>query len=378
MTEILSPQRFVTAPPVTAQLSVVVPTYNEAGNVPKVIDALTRALAGIEWEVIFVDDNSPDDTAATVRKAAERNGRVRLVHRIGRRGLSSACVEGMLASTAPYIAVMDGDLQHDEELLPRMLDVLKAGQHDIVIGSRYVDGGTTGEWAEERARISNTGTRLAQNVIHMDVKDPLSGYFMMTREAFLPLVPKLSAMGYKILFDLFASANGALRAKELPMTFRTRAEGESKLDSLIMWEFLMLLADKSVGHIIPARLISFALVGGTGVIVNLVTMALFFQLVGTSFPLAQATGFLASLTSNFLLNNMLTYSDRRLTGWGLVMGWFTFAIACSIGGIANVGVANWIYLDSNPWILASIAGIAVGTVWNFFASSILTWRVRTG
>ena len=377
MTDILSPQRQSSTAASAVELSVVVPTFNESANVPKVIAALEKTLAGIEWEVIFVDDNSPDDTAGTVREAARRNGRVRLVHRIGRRGLSSASIEGMLASTAPFVAVMDGDLQHDESLLPGMLDVLKTGDHDIVIGSRYVDGGGTGEWAEERAKISDTGTRLARMVTRVDIKDPLSGFFMMTRQALLPLVPKLSSIGYKILLDLFASAKGDLRAKELPMTFRTRIEGESKLDSLVMWEFLMLLADKTVGHIVPARLISFAVVGGSGVLVNLAVTALFFQLLDTTFATAQATGFVVSLTSNFLLNNILTYSDRRLKGWRLLWGWVTFALACTIGGVANVGVANWIYLDSNPWILASIAGIAVGTVWNFFASSILTWRVRT-
>ena len=143
----------------TPELTVVVPTLNERDNIAPLVELLDTALAGIAWEVIFVDDDSRDDTAAAVRAMARRDGRVRCLQRIGRRGLSTACIEGALASAAPYCAVMDADLQHDETVLPRMLEALRTGSYDLAIGSRYSAGGDLGELSGRRAGISKLATR---------------------------------------------------------------------------------------------------------------------------------------------------------------------------------------------------------------------------
>jgi len=201
------------------ELAVIVPTFNEHDNVPELLLALERALEGIEWEVVFVDDDSSDATADEVRALAASHSRVRCVQRIGRRGLASACVEGILATSAPYVAVMDADMQHDETILPRMLARLKSEGLDVVVGSRYVDGGGLGSWDAGRARISRLATRLARRVVPAELTDPMSGYFVMTREAFMGAVRQLASLGFKILVDLFASSPRPLRFAEVGYTF---------------------------------------------------------------------------------------------------------------------------------------------------------------
>ena len=250
------------------ELSVVVPTFNERANVLELLQRLRECLAGHRWEVIFVDDDSPDGTAQFVREIGQRDNRVRCIQRIGRRGLSLACVEGMLASSAPYLAVIDGDLQHDETLLPHMLERLKQDQTDIVIGTRYAPGGELGDWNQSRAAISHFATRLSRLVLRADLSDPMSGFFMLRREAMERCVRKLSGIGFKILVDLFASSSRPLRFAELPYEFRTRKAGESKLDTQAAWDYVMLLLDKLIGHLIPVRFLAFSLVGGTGVLVH--------------------------------------------------------------------------------------------------------------
>ena len=162
-------------------LSVVVPTFNERDNVARLYRKLEAALAGIAWEVIFVDDNSPDGTWDVVRGLAQQDRRVRCIRRIGRRGLSGACIEGILASSAPYAAVMDADLQHDETQLPKMLALLQSGQAELVVGSRYVEGGSADSFDRSRAGASAFATSIAKRVLGVSIADPMSGFFMIRR-----------------------------------------------------------------------------------------------------------------------------------------------------------------------------------------------------
>ena len=248
-----------------AELAIIVPTYNEAQNVALLVAALDRALVNTAWEIIFVDDDSPDGTAAQVRTMARTDPRVRIVHRYGRRGLSSACVEGILATSAPYVVVMDGDMQHDEAVLSQMFDRIRAGDVDLVVGSRYVEGGGLGDWSQRRIAMSRFATTLADRVAKTKISDPMSGFFMLTRAAFMASLPKLSSVGFKILLDIAASAPTPLRVADVPFTFRQRQHGESKLDGQVLWEYLELLLDKTFGHILPVRFLSFAIIGGSGV-----------------------------------------------------------------------------------------------------------------
>lgn len=359
-------------------LSVVVPTFNERGNVAELVRRLDAALVGRSWEVIFVDDDSPDGTADLVRELGRTDDRVRCIQRIGRRGLSSACIEGMLSSAAPYHAVIDADLQHDETLLPRMLDALMAGDTDIVVASRYLAAGGIGDWQASRARTSRLATRLSRLVLHSDLTDPMSGFFMIRREAFAARVRALSGIGFKILLDLFASSAQPLRYVELPYQFRNRVAGESKLDSQAIWEYFMLLIDKLLGRVVPVRFVAFALVGTLGIGVHLATVWVLLRGLLVGFSASQAAATLVAITSNYALNNVLTYRDMRLRGWKWLNGWLSFLLACSVGALANVGVASYLFESSQvTWVPAALAGIVVGAVWNYAVTAVYTWNKPT-
>ena len=357
------------------QLSIVVPTFNEAGNVAELRDRVAAALPHVDWELIFVDDDSPDGTAERVAALAQQDRRVRCLLRIGRRGLSTACIEGMLASSAPLVAVMDADLQHDETRLMPMFEALRNADLDIVVGSRYVAQGSIGEWGRARALISRLATRLARSVLKADLRDPMSGFFMLRREALLRSVRAgMSGVGFKILLDLFASAPTPLRFVEVPYTFRPRHSGASKLDSNVAWEYLLMLLDRWFGGVVPIRFIAFSLVGALGLGVHMAVLALLFRGFGSGFVTAQAAATLVAMTSNFALNNLLTYRDMRLRGWALLRGWLSFVAACSIGGLANVGIAAYLFQQQGGWVVPAAAGVLVGAVWNYALTALYTWR----
>ncbi|MEJ2624167.1 MAG: glycosyltransferase family 2 protein [Pseudolabrys sp.] len=356
------------------ELTIIVPTRNERDNIIPLYSRLGAALDKRNWEMLVVDDDSKDGTRDVVRWLAQHDRRVRLLSRIGRRGLASAYVEGVQASTADYIAIIDADLQHDETLLPQMLQMLESEPIDIVVGSRYVEHGGIGAWDAGRARISALATRLGRKMLRVPVADPMSGFFMIRREAFDASAHRLSAIGFKILIDLFASAPEPLRARELPFEFRDRHAGESKFDAVIGIEYLMLLADKLVGHIVPVRFLMFAAVGGAGLLVHFAVLWMGLAIAALPFVVAQTLATGVAMVGNFTLNNMLTYRDRRLHGWKFVLGLMSFCLVCSVGGVANVGIAALLFANNTMWWLAGLAGAAMGAVWNYALTSVFTWR----
>src|SRR3954447_4876362 len=208
-----------TPPQAAPRLSVIAPTFNERDNIEPLLRRLETALTGVTWEVIFVDDNSPDRTWDVVRGLARQDTRVRCIRRIGRRGLSGACIEGILASSAPCAAVIDADLQHDESQLPKMLQLLETGHADLLVGSRYIAGGSAESFNKQRAGASALATEVAKRVLRVEISDPMSGFFMMRRDRFEELAPQLSTQGFKILLDIVATGRGKLRVKEIPYTF---------------------------------------------------------------------------------------------------------------------------------------------------------------
>lgn len=354
------------------ELTVIVPTRNERDNIIPLYNKLSAALGERNWEMMVVDDDSRDGTQDVVRFLATHDRRVRLLARIGRRGLASAYVEAAQASTAPYVAVIDADLQHDETLLPRMLETLESDPVDVVVGSRYVEQGCIGEWDKGRARISAFATTIGQKLLRVPVSDPMSGFFMLRREAFEQSVRGLSAVGFKILVDLLASAPQPLRVRELPFEFRTRHAGESKFDLAVSFEYGVLLADKLIGHIVPIRFLMFAGVGALGVVTHLAV--LWIALMALPFAVAQAIATGVAMFGNFALNNALTYRDKRLTGRRFVTGLLSFCAICSVGAVANVGIASVLFADHAMWWVAGIAGAAMSAVWNYALTSALTWR----
>jgi dolichol-phosphate mannosyltransferase len=358
------------------EISIVVPTFSESENIAELHSRLCIALAAESWEVIFVDDDSPDGTADLARTLASKDPRVRCIQRIGRRGLSTAVVEGALSSSAPIVAVMDADLQHDESILPAMIGELRSRDLDVVVGSRYVAGGGTGAWDEGRKEISRIAGRLAKGLVPEQLHDPMSGFFVMKTQTLRAAAHQMSGYGYKILLDLFVSAGRPLQFAEVPYTFKPRTHGESKLDSLVAWEYLMLLVDKRIGHIISPRLLFFALVGGSGVALHYAILSSLYLGMGVSFAAAQLVGTVFAMTSNFFLNNLFTYRDQRLRGGRLVRGLLSFYAVCGMGALANIGIAAYAFSKHLEWALSAAAGIVVGTLWNYLATARFTWGAR--
>jgi dolichol-phosphate mannosyltransferase len=362
------------------QLAVIVPTFNERDNVVSLFDLVSKALGAVPFEFIVVDDNSPDGTAAVVKELARRHANVRCIHRIGRRGLSSAVIEGISASAAPYFAVIDADHQHDEGILPQMLEKALAGDH-VVIGTRYAKGGTAAlGLSRAREAGSKLATRLSDLVTGQPISDPMSGFFLMRRDVFDEIAPSLSNEGFKILLDIIVSARRArarrgreLRVGEVPYTFRPRHAGESKMSSIVVVQFLGLVLSKLTGGLLPASFLLFGLVGGLGVFVHMGTLFVA-AASGFSFVWAQITATVVAMTFNFIVNNELTYANKKLRGWRYLTGLLSFYAVCSIGAIANVSVASWIYMFDRSFWIAGLAGVLMSVVFNYSVTKVFTWR----
>lgn len=365
------------------QLAIVMPTLNERANLGPMIERLDAALAGIAWEAIFVDDNSPDGTSDEARAISLRDPRVRVIQRINRRGLASAAIEGMMSTAAPVVAVMDADHQHDPNLLPLMLAAVESDACEIAVASRFAEGASTEAWGRpDRVKASNVANALARKLTGVELTDPMSGYFMLRTETLRADAHRLSGVGFKILLDIMATVDVPLRVKEFPLAFAARAAGESKLDRTVVFEFLVGLYDRWLGRIIPTRFALFGTIGAVGVIVHMSVLAIFLTIFGGSlkgqlvsaFELGQTIAALVAMTFNFVLNNALTYADKRLNGFvPLLRGWAKFGLTCSVGLLANVGVAAILVRFGFHEYPAAITGIIIGSVWNFALSSKFVW-----
>lgn len=357
------------------EITVVVPTLNERENVPILAARLAEALEGIAWEVVFVDDDSKDGTIEAIRALSRNSPRIRGLRRIHRRGLAGASLEGMLASSAPYVALIDADLQHDETRLREMLEILRTGNTDVVIASRYVDTTESGGLSEMRHAGSRAATWVAQRLLKTPLTDPMSGFFAMRREVVDSLAPRLSDQGFKILLDILASSPEPLRVREVPYVFKPRLHGESKLDAAIVLEYLGLIVAKLTGDLVSIRFLMFGLVGASGVLVNMLALSLLLD-QGLTFSIAQTAAMLTAMVSNYTLNNAFTYRDRRRRGWRFLTGLLMFTALCSVGLVGGVGVSTFIYNEQPEWWLAGLAGAAVGIMWNYITSTAITWRAR--
>ncbi|MDB5738238.1 MAG: putative glycosyltransferase [Sphingomonas bacterium] len=365
----------VAAAPIGYELAVIVPTFNEADNVAAIVESLDVALAGIRFEILFVDDWSPDGTAARVAAIARTRPDVRVLRRYDRRGLGTAVIEGMMATAAPVVAVIDGDGQHDERLLPRLFRAVNDGMADVAIGSRYCAEGSTGNWNARRLAFSRAATKLSQLVLHAPVHDPMSGFFAIRRETVERLLPRLSGRGFKILFDLLSSSPEPLRTIELPFQFRTRLAGESKLGAGIVVDYAVMIADRLIRRYLPSRFVMFAAVGTLGLGVHLGVLKAMLS-AGFGFGEARTSAVLIAIAFNFVVNNSFTFRDRKLRGGGLLIGLASFYAVCGLGALANIGTGTVLFAGHHRWWVSGVAGAVVGSVWNFAAATFVTWRKR--
>lgn len=357
-------------------LAVIIPTLNEAGNIVPLVEGVEQALEGRDWEIVFVDDDSDDGTREIIEELAAARPEIRLLRRIGRRGLASASIEGMLATTARYIAVMDADLQHDERLLPRMLEALEADALDIVVASRYMSGGSAGDLAAGRKHISRLGTLGGRLLLRSELTDPMSGFFMIRREAFAELAPALSGRGFKILLDIMASAPRPLKSGEVPFTFRERLSGASKLDALVSLEFAMLLADKLAGRTIPVRFFTFLSAAAVGPGVHLLALYLVYRVWETGFGLAQATATVVAMSVSHYLDTLFTYRSHRLRGRLRLKEMAFFCLFGVPGAVASVLLAVYLFQLQVPWLVAGLMGALVSAAWTYGVNSTLSWARR--
>jgi dolichol-phosphate mannosyltransferase len=286
-------------------------------------------------------------------------------------------IEGVLSSSATYVAVIDGDMQHDETRLPVMLAELRSGQYDLAVASRYVEGGDNAGLANQwRHMLSDGGIWLAQKVLPVKLADPMSGFFMLQRTLFEQLATQLTGQGFKILLDLVLSAPTPLRVKEVPAVFHERVAGVSKLDALVVLQFLGLLMDKTFAGYLPLRFASFAGVGAIGVMVHLAVLGLLRESTPLNFGGEQTIATLVAMVFNFELNNVITYADQRLRGPRLWRGLLLFMAVCGVGAIANIGIAKALYYSNTTWSVAGAMGAIIGVVWNYAVSATLVWRAR--
>lgn len=359
------------------QLAVIVPSYNERDNIELLYEKVAIALGDTPWEMIVVDDDSPDGTADLVNELSRVYANIRCLRRFGRRGLASACVEGMAVTSAPYVAVIDGDLQHDEAILPTMLEKALAGA-DLVVGSRFAEGGSAGDGlSATRLSGSNLANRLAGMIAGQTVSDPMSGFFLVRREAALKAAPKLASDGFKILMDLIVTSarmGTPLKTAEVGYTFRQRHAGESKMSPLVVIQYLGLWFSKLTGGALPPSFLLFGLVGGTGVVVHLLTLGFFTSVLAQGFVVSQIAATLTAMAWNFVLNNNLTYADRKLRGTRLITGFLSFCLICALGGVANISVANAIYQWDQQTFVAGLAGAVMSSVFNYAVTRAFTWK----
>ncbi len=356
-------------------LSIVIPTFNEAGNIAELLRRIAACLVDVDWTAIVVDDDSPDGTAEVVRRIGAIDPRIRCLQRIGRRGLSSACLEGMAMARGRFLAVIDADLQHDARLLPRMLQLLAAGNLDLVVGSRYMDNGTVGSWRRSRRWLSRAATRVARALLAIRLTDPMSGFFMIRREAVARAAPRLSDSGFKLLLDLVASSPSPLRAVELPYAFAPRAHGLSKLDAGVMWSFIGLLLRQCLRRACE-RFGRFCLIGTSGIGVHLLVLEIGVATWHLAFPAAQTLAVLVSMTSNYALNNRFTFDANRLRGVAFLNGLSRFAALCALGAVLNVAVADVAMRLVGLRLPAAALGILAGALCNYALSSVFVWRRR--
>ncbi len=365
------------ATPSRPTLSVIVPTYREAANVPRLFERLAATLDGLAWEMVVVDDDSSDGTYDVAFAIARGDPRMRCLRRVNRSGLAGAVIEGWLSSSADYVAFIDGDLQHDESILPQMYAALEAGKGNLVIGSRVADPTQPGGLSPARQRLSDLGKWFFSLVAGVGVSDPMSGFFMTRREIVAKFAPKLSPDGFKILVDLILTARSGLKVVEIPYVFRPRTAGESKLSPVVGLDFLGLVAHHASGGVLPVRFVLFALIGGVGLIVHLIVLTLLIDRgEAHDFTASQTAATVAAMASNFVLNNEITYRNRRYSGVGILGGFLIFAALCGVGAIANINVANVLYHSNRGWTVAGVTGALIGLVWNYAASNTFVWRRR--
>ena len=363
------------------KVSIIIPTYNEKENILKLIHSLLSLSNIYDIEILIVDDDSKDGTTEAVRLVAQQDRQIRLIHRLDRKGLSSAIKEGLINATGDILIVMDGDGQHQVEDIPAALSKIIGNDLDVVIGSRFMKDSAIYGLSKRRKKGSNLANRFARTSLsrnYRHITDYMSGFILLKRDICIPYIMKVDVNGFKFLYELLSISLGILRIGEIGITFQPRIYGSSKLDVAILWDFLISLLHSLSFRILPRRAISFAIVGFTGVFVQLSTTVILTDLFKVNFLNALPFSVIIAATSNYIINNALTFRANRLKDWMLVKGLLKFLLVSSLPILANVGLASSVYniLDLNTF-WSQIAGVLLVFIWNYVASSRFVWNTPT-
>lgn len=357
-----------------AEYAVIIPTLNEVGNVRILAERLEKILRPYDWELVFVDDDSRDGTLDELRHMAKSNPRIRFIRRVGRRGLASACIEGMLATTATYLAVIDADLQHDESKIPELFALLDSGQATVAVASRYAEGGGMGEWSKKRQGMSKLATFLSKVGLEVPCSDPMSGFFAIHRQLIDTNPEKMHPYGFKILYDFLSRRDLPLKVREVPYVFGTRQSGSTKLTSFVMLDFLWLLLAKHVQRFISPQFVLFCFVGLLGLGMHMAVLFVLHRVLDTTFLFGQTAATLCAMTFNYLLNNIITFPAQRLRGAEMLLGYGKFVAGCTIGAFANIGTAYFLQKNILPWLPAAAIGVGIGAIINYSFSKLFVWK----
>jgi len=359
-------------------ISVIIPTYNEYKNLPNILDQLLNLETIFEKEIIIVDDNSSDGTQNLARSYSQNDRRIRLISRLGRSGLSSAIKEGCLCASGDLIVIMDADGQHEPKSILNGLKKFDNKNIDITIGSRFLDESIIKGLSSKRESGSSIANFLARFTLHSRYKkltDYMTGFIILKRNSCIKYIEKIDVNGFKFLYELLSLSKGKLTVIEIPLVFGFREFGQSKLDLAVIWDFLISLIHNFFGRIIPRRAFSFALVGLIGVFVQMFVIYFLLWVTDFDFEKVLPIGVILAATSNYTINNILTFRSNKLSGKNFYFGLFKFLLVASLPIIANIGVVNLFYkqLSSNTFS-AQIAGILVVFIWNYAASSRVVWN----
>ena len=362
-------------------ISIIIPTFNEVNNILPLINKLIKIIKHFEYEIIVVDDDSPDGTSEEVNQYMQKNQNIKLITRIGRSGLASAIKEGLLFAKGKYLIVLDGDGQHDPICVLDMVNEIIKSNADLVIGSRFLDSSKLKGLSEKRSigsKIANQASRISLPKNYSLITDYLSGCFCINKVNTEKLIRKIEINGFKFLYELLSLSKGRLNIIEVPLVFKLRKYGNSKLDLAIVWDFLISILHNFSFRIVPRRAISFGLVGLSGVFIQLSLTLILTRIFLLEFSKVLPFSVVCAATSNFLINNQLTFRNNRLRNFSLFKGLLKFLLVASLPVIANVGIttAFYKYISADTFI-AQLAGIAIVYAWNYMASSLFVWNRST-
>lgn len=380
---------------VVPAVSVITPTFNEADNVPILVDRIHRALGELPHEIVIADDDSPDRTWEVAERLAADDPSIVVMRRFHDPGLSASVLDGMSVARGETLAVIDADLQHDPSILPQMVDVVRRGDADVVVGSRSTSGGGYGDWSAGRRVVSWIATLIARVLLRVPVSDPMSGYFVVARGTYERTAPHINPRGFKILLE-FIGRDRSLRVQEIGYEFSNRVHGETKLNRSVIRSYLLGVAELRVGRQINPTFVLYALVGMVGLAVNSLA---FWAAERVGFPMVDtglndeidpiATSFLFSVQLSilvlFVLNNQFTFWEHRYRGWAAVPAFAVYEVMSLVGTGVHVAVFTFLqesgfllsFLGGSTRVVHNLIGAVTALIMNWYLNTTYLWRRRT-